>query len=86
MGIVSEVGFDPVDAGPLDESWRQQPGTPAYCTELTAPELTQALAAAVPGKAPGIRDQLIAQLLQRTSPPSREELLALNRSPLRRPN
>jgi predicted dinucleotide-binding enzyme len=85
-GLINDTGFDVVDAGPLAESWRQQPGTPAYCTELTAPELTQALAAAVPGKAPGIRDQLIAQLLQRTSPPSREELLALNRSPLRRPN
>ncbi len=27
-GVVDELGFDPVDAGTLDESWRQQPGTP----------------------------------------------------------
>ena len=36
MGIVNETGFDPVDAGPLDESWRQQPGTPAYCCDYEA--------------------------------------------------
>jgi predicted dinucleotide-binding enzyme len=32
--IVDEVGFDGVDAGNLDESWRQQPGTPVYTTIL----------------------------------------------------
>jgi predicted dinucleotide-binding enzyme len=26
--LVDELGFDAVDAGGLDESWRQQPGTP----------------------------------------------------------
>ncbi|MDX2094024.1 MAG: NAD(P)-binding domain-containing protein [Kofleriaceae bacterium] len=44
--LVDEVGFDPVDVGGLDESWRQQPGTPAYCRDLDAPTLTRALAAA----------------------------------------
>ncbi|MDQ3417050.1 MAG: NAD(P)-binding domain-containing protein [Actinomycetota bacterium] len=28
--LVDQLGFDPVDAGGLDDSWRQQPGTPAY--------------------------------------------------------
>lgn len=28
--LVDELGFGPVDAGPLAESWRQQPGTPVY--------------------------------------------------------
>jgi predicted dinucleotide-binding enzyme len=78
--LINDAGFDVVDAGPLAESWRQQPGTPAYCTELTAPELTQALAAAVPGKAPAIRDQIMGQLSQRDTPPSRQDILALNRS------
>jgi predicted dinucleotide-binding enzyme len=32
MELVNDMGFDPVDAGGLDESWRQQPGTPRlYC-------------------------------------------------------
>jgi predicted dinucleotide-binding enzyme len=78
--LIHDTGFDVVDAGSLAESWRQQPGTPAYCTDLTAPELTQALAAAVPGKAPQVRDQIMAQLLQRDTPPAREDLLTLNRS------
>ena len=36
----------PVDAGGLDESWRQQPGTPVYCTDLDAEGVRRALAAA----------------------------------------
>jgi UPF0271 protein len=35
-GIINEVGFDPVDDGALDESWRQQPATPAYCCDYDA--------------------------------------------------
>jgi 8-hydroxy-5-deazaflavin:NADPH oxidoreductase len=34
--VVNEAGFDPVDAGSLDESWRQEPGTPAYCCDYDA--------------------------------------------------
>ena len=78
--LINDTGFDTVDAGSLAESWRQQPGTPAYCTELTAPELTQALAAAVPGQGPGIRDQIMGQLMQRETPPSRQDILGLNRA------
>ena len=44
--IVDELGFDPVDGGGLDESWRQQPGTPAYCRDLEAAALKRALAEA----------------------------------------
>ena len=32
--LIDELGFDGVDAGGLDESWRQQPGTPVYGTDL----------------------------------------------------
>jgi predicted dinucleotide-binding enzyme len=28
--LIDELGFDPVDGGDLDNSWRQQAGTPAY--------------------------------------------------------
>ncbi|MBW7455600.1 NAD(P)-binding domain-containing protein [Paenibacillus sepulcri] len=44
--LVEEAGFDAVDAGGLDESWRQQPGTPAYCVDLDVPGLRQALSEA----------------------------------------
>ncbi|WP_405091610.1 NADPH-dependent F420 reductase [Micromonospora sp. NBC_01392] len=48
MGIVEELGFDPVDAGTLDESWRQQPDTPVYGTDRDADGVREGLAAARP--------------------------------------
>lgn len=44
--LVDDLGFEPVDGGVLDESWRQQPGMPAYCHDLEAAALRRALAAA----------------------------------------
>jgi predicted dinucleotide-binding enzyme len=46
LQLVNELGFDPVDAGDLDGSWRQQTGAPAYCKDLPLAELERALAAA----------------------------------------
>lgn len=46
MQLVDDTGFDPYDAGVLAGSWRQQPMSPTYCTELTLDELPAALAAA----------------------------------------
>ncbi len=36
LQLVDELGFDGVDAGSLEESWRQQPDTPVYGTNLDA--------------------------------------------------
>jgi hypothetical protein len=55
MRLVDELGFDPVDAGSLEDSWRQQPGTPCYAADLDAPRLEQALAAADRGRLPEYR-------------------------------
>jgi 8-hydroxy-5-deazaflavin:NADPH oxidoreductase len=41
--LVEELGFDAVDAGGLDESWRQQPGTPVYTTDFNAEGVKRAL-------------------------------------------
>jgi predicted dinucleotide-binding enzyme len=46
--LVEELGFDPVDAGTLDESWRQQPGTPVYGTDRDATGVRKGLASARP--------------------------------------
>ena len=46
LRLVEDLGFDPVDGGGLDDSWRQQPGTPAYCRDLDAAALRRALAEA----------------------------------------
>ncbi|MFI7431813.1 NADPH-dependent F420 reductase [Micromonospora sp. NPDC049836] len=48
MELVDELGFDPVDAGTLDESWRQQPDTPVYGTDRDAEGVRQGLAEARP--------------------------------------
>ena len=44
LALVDEIGFDGLDAGPLKDSWHQQPGTPAYCTDLDLESLPKALA------------------------------------------
>jgi hypothetical protein len=46
MHLVDEIGFDPIDAGTLDESWRQQPGTPVYTNDYDAAGVRRALAEA----------------------------------------
>ena len=43
LRLLNELGFDGVDAGSLAESWRQQPGTPAYCMDLDRTALEAAL-------------------------------------------
>ncbi|MFG2589755.1 NADPH-dependent F420 reductase [Streptomyces sp. NPDC048438] len=46
--LIDQLGFDTVDAGGLDESWRQQPGTPVYGNRGDADAITKALADASP--------------------------------------
>jgi 8-hydroxy-5-deazaflavin:NADPH oxidoreductase len=43
LQLIDELGFDGVDAGSLDDSWRQQPGTPVYTTDLDAAGVKAAL-------------------------------------------
>ena len=50
LRLVDDLGFDPVDGGDLANSWRQQPGTPAYCRDLEAAALRRALAEADPSR------------------------------------
>ena len=48
LALVDELGFDAVDGGTLEESWRQQPGSPVYGKDLPAPQAAGALADASP--------------------------------------
>ena len=50
LGLLDSLGFDGLDAGSLADSWRQQPGTPAYCRDLDADGLAAALAQADAGQ------------------------------------
>jgi 8-hydroxy-5-deazaflavin:NADPH oxidoreductase len=55
LRLIDELGFDPVDAGRLADSWRQQPGTPVYATDLASPATEQALASASHTRPPEFR-------------------------------
>ena len=65
MALVEDTGLDAVDAGTLAESWRQQPGAPGYCTDLTREELPPALAAAEAKRLPKRRDLAVAAIQER---------------------
>src|SRR5436190_23223167 len=44
LGLINELGFDGVDAGAIDDSWRQQPGTSVYGADFDAEGVRRALA------------------------------------------
>jgi 8-hydroxy-5-deazaflavin:NADPH oxidoreductase len=41
--LVDNSGFDSFDYGSLQDSWRQQPGSPVYCTDLTLSQLKKSI-------------------------------------------
>ncbi|MFD7807400.1 NADPH-dependent F420 reductase [Streptomyces cellulosae] len=53
--LIEELGFDTVDAGGLDDSWRQQPGTPVYGLRGNVDDVTRALAEASPERPQELR-------------------------------
>jgi predicted dinucleotide-binding enzyme len=63
--LVDETGLDPVYAGSLAESWRQQPGSRVYCTDLTRDEIPAALAATERARLPKRRDLAIDAIMER---------------------
>lgn len=65
MALVDDTGIEPVDAGTLAESWRQQPGSPVYCTDLSKDELAPALSAADRARLPKRRDLSFAAVMER---------------------
>lgn len=46
MTLIDQLGFDAVDVGGLDESWRQQPGSPVYTMDFDAEGVRKALSEA----------------------------------------
>ena len=53
--LLDELGFDGVDAGGLDDSWRQQPGTPVYNADFDAQGVRRALSEARRERPPEFR-------------------------------
>jgi 8-hydroxy-5-deazaflavin:NADPH oxidoreductase len=52
LKLVDDLGFEGVDAGKLDESWRQQPGTPVYTKDFDADGVRRALSEATRERTP----------------------------------
>ncbi|KQP42034.1 MULTISPECIES: NADPH-dependent F420 reductase [unclassified Methylobacterium] len=80
MGIVDQVGFDPVDGGSLAESWRQQPATPSYCCDYDAETMHKALLAAVKGEAQKTLIRVYGLMGKLGPNPSHADIIAMNRS------
>jgi 8-hydroxy-5-deazaflavin:NADPH oxidoreductase len=72
LDLVEALGFDGVDAGRLEESWRQEPGTPVYCTDLDADGVRWALSQAERSRSHAMRDAAIAQMTSAPNMPPRE--------------
>jgi len=52
LRLLDELGFDGVDAGGLDESWRQQPGSPVYTKDFDVAGVKRALSEATKERKP----------------------------------
>jgi 8-hydroxy-5-deazaflavin:NADPH oxidoreductase len=79
MALLDEAGFDAIDAGLLSESWRYQPGTPAYCSDPTIHQLPLLLERAQRDKAPRNRDRA-AKIMAKLPPDfSPQELVRVAR-------
>jgi hypothetical protein len=80
---MNDTGFDGYDAGTLANSWRQQPGSPVYCTNLRHDEIGPALAAAERDRLPKRRDLSVAIFSERCGPgrnPDAETIIRISRA------
>lgn len=57
MRLMDDLGFDAVDAGPLSESWRQQPGSPVYIADRDRSGVERGLSEASPDRPPQFRSR-----------------------------
>ncbi|MEA9788908.1 NAD(P)-binding domain-containing protein [Xanthomonas campestris pv. raphani] len=81
--LVNDTGLDAVDAGSLSESWRQQPGSPVYCTDLTREQIPQALADADKARLRKRLELVMAVIVERFGPtgyPDGDYLVRINRA------
>lgn len=65
--LINDSGFDTLDTGNLDDSWRQQPGSPVYCTDLPLHQLKQNITQANRALLPA-RRELALQFILKQNP------------------
>lgn len=52
MRLINQLGFDAVDTGGLDDSWKQQPGSPVYTGDFDSAGVKRALSEAKKERTP----------------------------------
>lgn len=77
LALVDDTGFD---AGTLAESWRQQPGSPAYCTDLRHDQIGPALAAAERDRLPRRRELANAVFAERADQWDAQTVVRISRA------
>lgn len=78
--LVDALGFDGIDAGSLDESWRQEPGTPVYCTDLDAESAGRALSRADRSRSHELRELALQKFQQLPPGSTHQDIIRLLRS------
>lgn len=70
MQLINDTGFDAYHTGSLADSWRQQPGAPIYCTDLTIEEMATLVNTAEKERLPARRDIAVSAIMERMSSPT----------------
>ncbi|MEJ5145325.1 NADPH-dependent F420 reductase [Sphingobacterium sp. MYb388] len=68
MTLINEIGFDAVDGGSLSESWKQQPGSPVYCTDHNKEEVLRLLQTVEKSKLPDLRGLGLKMVMELKDP------------------
>jgi predicted dinucleotide-binding enzyme len=68
--LIQDTGFGAYYTGSIADSWRQQPGAPIYCTDLTIDEMTSLVNTAEKERLPARRDLAVAAIMERMSSPT----------------
>jgi len=66
--LIDALGFNGVDGGTIAESWRQQPGSPVYCTDHTKMDILKLLQAADKSSLAALRDKGLQLVMQAGDP------------------
>ena len=77
--LVGDMGFDAVDNGAIADSWRQQPGSPVYCTDRSADQVKAGLARADKASLPGKRDASMDEMAKRQPGEAQQDVLSMFR-------
>jgi 8-hydroxy-5-deazaflavin:NADPH oxidoreductase len=77
--LINDSGFDCYDYGLLEDSWRQEPGSPVYCTDLCLEQLKKSIVKSKKELLPGRRELGLKHIIG-LGPDRWKDLVKLNRN------